>query len=322
MVHPPRHTRKTEAIRTSVRETFLHTKDLIYPLFIEEGNGIKTEIASMPGIFRFSIDQLAPELDEIVDLGITTVILFGIPQKKDAEGSESWQEDGIIPQAIRYIKENYDELKVISDVCFCEYTDHGHCGVLKDDDVDNELTLINLRKQVLTHAKAGVDMVAPSGMMDYAVKALREELDQNSFQDIPIMGYSVKYASAYYGPFRDAADCAPSCGDRRTYQMDPANRKEALKEAKLDIEEGAAIIMVKPALAYLDIIRDLKNTFNVPIAAYNVSGEYAMIKAAHEKGWIDGNAVMLESILAIKRAGADFIITYFAKEIALQLKKN
>jgi porphobilinogen synthase len=273
----------------------------------------------MPGIFRYSLDRIHEELDEVVALGIKSVILFGIPLNKDDEGSESWNDEGIIQKAIRYIKTNYPTLLVIADVCFCEYTDHGHCGVLCDSDVDNDLTLVNLRKQVLAQAKAGVDMVAPSGMMDFAIREIRDELDNNGFQDVLIMGYSVKYCSSYYGPFRDAADSAPSFGDRRTYQMDPANRNEALKEAQADIDEGAEILMVKPALSYLDIIRDLKNNFNLPIAAYNVSGEYAMVKAAGEKGWIDEQKVMMETLLSIKRAGADIIITYHAKEAAKQL---
>ncbi len=311
-----RDNRKTEEIRTKVRETTLTVSDFIYPLFIEEGSNIKKEIVSMPGIFRYSLDQIDTELQETVDLGITSVILFGIPLHKDEEGSESWNPDGIIQKAITYIKKNYPTLQVIADVCFCEYTSHGHCGVLCDHDVDNDLTLINLRKQVLAQAKAGVDMVAPSGMMDFAVREIRDELDKNGFKHIPIMGYSVKYASAYYGPFRDAADSTPSFGDRRTYQMDSANRNEAIKEAQADVDEGAAILMVKPALSYLDIIRDLKNNFDLPIAAYNVSGEYAMIKAAGKNGWIDEQRVMMETLLSIKRAGADIIITYFAKEAA------
>ncbi|MDG1477506.1 MAG: porphobilinogen synthase [Vicingaceae bacterium] len=316
-----RDNRKTEEIRNSVRETELQVSNFIYPLFIEEANNIKKEIVSMPGIFRYSLDRIHEELDEVVALGIKSVILFGIPINKDAEGSESWNDDGIIQKAIRYIKTNYPTLLVIADVCFCEYTDHGHCGVLCDHDVDNDLTLVNLRKQVLAQARAGVNMVAPSGMMDFAVREIRDELDKNGFQDIIIMGYSVKYCSSYYGPFRDAADSAPSFGDRRTYQMDPANRNEALKEAQADIDEGAEILMVKPALSYLDIIRDLKNNFDLPIAAYNVSGEYSMIKAAGNNGWIDDQKVMMETLLSIKRAGADIIITYHAKEAAKILNK-
>jgi len=316
-----RNNRKTEEIRAKVRETHLHVSDFIYPLFIEEGTNIKKEIVSMPGIFRYSLDQINDELKEVVDLGIKSVLLFGIPLLKDAEGSESWNDEGIIQQAIRYIKKEYPQLQVIADVCFCEYTNHGHCGVLCGQDVDNDLTLINTRKQVLAQAKAGVDMVAPSGMMDFVVREIRDELDKNGFQHIPIMGYSVKYASAYYGPFRDAADSTPSFGDRRTYQMDAANRNEAIKEAQADVDEGADILMVKPALSYLDIIRDLKNNFDLPIAAYNVSGEYAMIKAAGKNGWIDEQKVMMETLLSIKRAGADIIITYFAKEAAKVLNR-
>lgn len=311
-----RDNRKTKEIRAKVRETKLQVSNFIYPLFIEEGDNIKKEIVSMPGIFRYSLDRINEELDEVVRLGIKSVILFGIPLNKDSEGSESWNDDGIIQKAIRYIKSNYPTLLVIADVCFCEYTDHGHCGVLCNHDVDNDLTLVNLRKQVLAQAKAGVDMVAPSGMMDFAVKEIRDELDKNGFEKILIMGYSVKYCSSYYGPFRDAADSAPSFGDRRTYQMDPANRNEAIKEAQADVNEGAEILMVKPALSYLDIIRDLKNNFDLPIAAYNVSGEYSMIKAAGKNGWIDEQKVMMETLLSIKRAGADIIITYFAKEAA------
>ncbi len=317
-----RENRKTAEIRDAVRETHLKVSDFIYPLFIEEGTNIKKEIVSMPGIFRYSIDRIDAELQEVVDLGIKSVILFGIPLHKDAEGSESWNDEGVIQVAIRHIKKNFPTLQVISDVCFCEYTSHGHCGVLCGQDVDNTLTLINTRKQVLAQAKAGVDMVAPSGMMDFVVREIRDELDKNGFQQIPVMGYSVKYSSAYYGPFRDAADSAPSFGDRRTYQMDSANRLEAIKEAQADVDEGAAILMVKPALAYLDVIREVKNKFNLPLAAYNVSGEYAMIKAAGRNGWIDETKVMMETLLSIKRAGADIIITYFAKDAAKQLKMN
>jgi len=314
--------RKTEEIRSSVRETKLEVSNFIYPLFIEEADDIKKEIVSMPGIFRYSLNRINEELDEVVSLGIKSVILFGIPLHKDAEGSESWNDEGIIQKAIRHIKSNYPTLQVIADVCFCEYTDHGHCGVLCDNDVDNDLTLVNLRKQVLAQAKAGVDMVAPSGMMDFAVREIRAELDENGFKHIPVMGYSVKYSSAYYGPFRDAADSAPSFGDRRTYQMDPSNRNEAIKEAQADLDEGAEILMVKPALSYLDVIRDLKNNFDLPIAAYNVSGEYSMIKAAGANGWIDEKKVMMETLLSIKRAGADIIITYFAKEAAKILRNE
>lgn len=311
-----RRLRASEGIRRLVKETKLSIDDLIYPLFIEEGTNIEAEIDSMPGIKRYSLDTISKELEEVTALNIPAVLLFGIPTSKDAEGSETWNDEGVVQQAVRFIKKNYPKLYVITDVCFCEYTHHGHCGVIHNNDVDNDATLINLAKQTLSHAKAGADMVAPSGMMDGAIAAMREALDHNGYYSLPIMGYSVKYASAFYGPFRDAVDSAPSFGDRRTYQMDPSNRDEALREANFDDLEGADILMVKPALSYLDIIRDLKNNFDRPIACYNVSGEYAMIKAAAEKNWIDEEKVMMESLLSMKRAGADIIITYFAKEVA------
>ncbi len=317
-----RRLRKTENIRRLVRENRLTVDDLIYPLFIEEGTNIETEIVSMPGIKRFSLDRISKELDEVVSLDIPAVLLFGIPSKKDEIGSETWNDNGIMQNAIRFIKKNYPSLYVITDVCFCEYTSHGHCGVIHDNDVDNDATLPNIAKQVISHAKAGADMVAPSGMMDGMIATIREALDNTGFYDLPIMSYAVKYASAYYGPFRDAADSAPTFGDRRTYQMDSSNRDEALREATYDDQEGADILMVKPALAYLDIIRDVKNNFDRPVACYNVSGEYAMIKAAAEKGWIDGDRVMMESLLSMKRAGADIIITYFAKDVAKLLLKR
>ncbi|WP_417785328.1 porphobilinogen synthase [Tenacibaculum sp.] len=316
-----RRLRKTEKIRRLVRENKLSVDDFIYPLFIEEGTGIETEIPSMPGINRYSLDTISKELDEVVALKIPAVLLFGIPSKKDDEGTETWNDNGIMQQAIRFIKKNYPSLYVITDVCFCEYTSHGHCGVIHDNDVDNDATLVNLAKQTVSHAKAGADMVAPSGMMDGAIAMMRESLDNTGFANLPIMGYSVKYASGFYGPFREAVDSAPSFGDRRTYQMDPSNRDEGLREATFDDEEGADILMVKPALSYLDIIRDLKNNFDRPIACYNVSGEYSMVKAAAEKGWIDGEKVMMESLLSMKRAGADIIITYFAKEAAKVLMR-
>jgi porphobilinogen synthase len=321
MMNRTRRLRKSENIRRLVRENKLSVDDLIYPLFIEEGENIETEIASMPGIKRFSLDKISSELDEVVSLKIPAILLFGIPSHKDDEGTETWNDNGIMQQAIRFIKKNYPSLYVITDVCFCEYTSHGHCGVIHDNDVDNDATLINIAKQTISHAKAGADMVAPSGMMDGTIAMMRESLDNTGFVNLPIMGYSVKYISAFYGPFREAVDSAPSFGDRRTYQMDPANRDEAMREAAFDDQEGADILMVKPALSYLDIIRDLKNNFDRPIACYNVSGEYAMIKAAAEKGWIDGEKVMMESLLSMKRAGADIIITYFAKEVAKVLNK-
>jgi len=311
-----RRLRSNPAIRNMVRETILSPNDFIYPMFIEEGEGIKKEIKSMPGIFRYSLDQIDKELEELIALGIQSIILFGIPINKDAIGSESWNDNAIVQQAIKYIKKSYPQLFVIADVCFCEYTDHGHCGVIVDKDVNNDETLANLEKQSISMAKAGADMIAPSGMMDGMVGTIRDALDINGFSQIPIMSYAVKYASAFYGPFRDAADSAPSFGDRRTYQMDPANRIEAIKEANIDVEEGADIIMVKPALAYLDIIRDLKEMHDLPIACYNVSGEYAMLKAAEQNGWIDGERVMMEELTSMKRAGADIILTYHAKEAA------
>jgi len=305
-----------------VRENRLTVDNFIYPLFIEEGENICTEIASMPGVFRYSLDKLQNELVEITSLNIPAVILFGIPSHKDEVGSETWNDNGIIQQTIHYIKKNFPDLYVITDVCFCEYTSHGHCGIIENGDVLNDATLVNLQKQVISHARAGADMVAPSGMMDGMIQAIRQALDQEGFYNLPIMSYAIKYASAFYGPFRDAADSAPSFGDRRTYQMDPSNRMEGMREAEIDEEEGADILMVKPALSYLDIIRDLKNQSNKPIACYNVSGEYAMIKAAAEKGWIDGDRVMMESLLSMKRAGADLIITYFAKDAAKLLNKK
>lgn len=318
----PRRLRSNEKIRGLVRETKLSTDDLIYPIFIEEADGIKKEIPSMPGIYRYSLDRINEELQELADLNIRSVMLFGIPKHKDEIGSESWNDEGIVQRAIRQIKKDFPQLYLIADVCFCEYTSHGHCGVMHGEELLNDETLTNLEKQSLSLAKAGVDMLAPSGMIDGAVSTMRAALDSNGFSNLPIMGYSVKYSSAFYGPFRDAADSAPSFGDRKTYQMDPANRREAIREAHLDIQEGADIIMVKPALAYLDIIRDLKEKYHVPISAYNVSGEYAMNKAAAEKGWIDGEEVMMESLLSMKRAGADIILTYHAKEAARLLSMS
>ncbi len=317
-----RRLRKNEAIRRLVRETQVTVDDFVYPLFIQEGNDIEQAIESMPGIKRFSLDRISKELDEVQALNIPAVLLFGIPAEKDAVGTATWDDQGIIQKAIRYIKKNYPALYVITDVCFCEYTSHGHCGVLDGHEVDNDATLENIGKQAVSHAKAGADMLAPSGMMDGTIATMRACLDDEGFENLPIMGYSVKYASAFYGPFRDAADSAPSFGDRKTYQMDPSNRSEALREAAIDDLEGVDILMVKPALAYLDILRDLKNNFDQPLACYQVSGEYAMIKAAAEKGWVDGEKLMLESLLAMKRAGASIIITYFAKEAAKILAKT
>lgn len=324
MVFPeyrPRRLRSTNAFRSLIRETHLSPDQFIYPLFVKPGKNIREEIPSMPGVFRISVDQLAQEAKECLELGINSVILFGLPEKKDAMGSGAHAKDGIIQRAIRELKNKAPELMVVTDVCLCEYTDHGHCGCIINESVDNDATLEILAKTALSHAQAGADMVAPSDMMDGRVAEIRGMLDENNFDSIPIMSYAVKYASAFYGPFRDAADCTPQFGDRRSYQMDPANSREALREATLDVDEGADILMVKPAVAYLDIISKLRDEFDLPVAAYHVSGEYAMIKAAAEKGWIDGDRVMAETLLSIKRAGADIIITYFAKEMAKILRK-
>ena len=311
-----RRLRQNENLRRMVRETHLRVDDLIYPMFSAFGENIKKEISSMPGIYQQSIENIVIEAKEVHALGIPAVILFGIPECKDAVGQDAYSETGIIQETIRAIKQAVPEMTVISDVCMCEYTDHGHCGIIKDGDVDNDETLRLLAAEALSHARAGADIVAPSDMMDGRVAAIREILDANDFSHIPIMSYAVKYSSAYYGPFRDAADSTPQFGDRRSYQMDPANRIEAFREAALDVQECADFLMVKPALAYLDILRDLKDRFELPLVAYNVSGEYSMVKAAAAKGWIDGDRVMMETLLGMKRAGADLIITYHAKEAA------
>jgi porphobilinogen synthase len=313
--------RQNETFRSLIRETRLSADQMVYPIFVMPGKKVRQEIPSMPGVFRLSVDQLAAEAADCLALGIRSVLLFGLPEKKDAMGSGAHIKDGIIQKAIRELKNKAPELLVITDVCLCEYTDHGHCGCLINETVDNDATLEILAKTALSHAQAGADMVAPSDMMDGRVAEIRAALDENNFESIPIMSYSVKYASSFYGPFRDAADCAPKFGDRRSYQMDPANSREALREATLDVDEGADILIVKPAVAYLDIVARLRDEFDLPIAAYHVSGEYAMIKAAAEKGWIDGEKVMAETLLSIKRAGADIIITYFAKEMAKLLRK-
>lgn len=322
MIIRPRRLRRSPAIRQMVRETTLSVKDFIYPLFVRHGQDIKDPIASMPGQYQFSVDRIVEEGEEIWSLGIPSIILFGLPDKKDAVGSRSYAEDGVVQQAISAIKEKLPDMVVMTDVCLCEYTDHGHCGVIKEGQVDNDATLELLARQAVSHAKAGVDFVAPSDMMDGRVAAIREELDANGFQEIGILSYAVKYASAFYGPFREAAESAPQFGDRSGYQMDSANAIEAIKEAVLDMEEGADMIMVKPALPYLDIVRRVREECLLPLAAYNVSGEYAMIKAADEKGWIDGTRVMMEVLLSIKRAGADLILTYFAKEAAKLLSSE
>ncbi|AAC07837.1 porphobilinogen synthase [Aquifex aeolicus] len=312
----PRRLRRNENIRRLVRETHLTLDDLIYPIFVRWGENVVEEVPSMPGVYRYSVDKVVDAVKEVRDLGIPAIILFGIPEHKDEVGSDTWSEEGIIQRALRKIKKEVPDIYVITDVCFCEYTTHGHCGVLHDHDVENDLTLENLKKQVVSHAENGADMVAPSGMMDGMVKVIREALDEAGFKHIPIMAYSAKFASAYYGPFREAAESAPAFGDRRTYQMDPANSREALKEVLMDVEEGADVVMVKPALAYLDIIAKVKENVLVPVCAYNVSGEYSLIKAAGKLGWIDEKKVMWETLLSIKRAGADMIITYFAKDAA------
>ncbi len=320
MLIRPRRLRRIPAIREMVRETSLAPNDFISPLFVSCGKGMREPIGSMPGQFRLSAESAAQEAKELWDLGVPAVILFGLPDTKDAIGSRSWAKDGVVQTAVREIKEKVPGMVVITDVCLCEYTDHGHCGVLKGTEVDNDATLELLAKQAVSHAEAGSDMVAPSDMMDGRVMAIRKALDKEGFQQTAIMAYSAKYASGFYGPFRDAADSAPQFGDRAGYQMDPANAREALREIRLDIDEGADIVMVKPALAYLDIIRSVRQETLVPLAAYNVSGEYAMVKAAEQLGWIDGKRVMLEILVSIRRAGADLILTYFAKEAAKALQ--
>jgi porphobilinogen synthase len=299
-----------------VRETHLRIDDLIMPFFVCTGKKVKNPIPSMPGNYQLSPDTLLEEIKKTYDTGVRAVLLFGIPDSKDSIGSSGYKKDGIIQQAVGVIKKKMEDVFVITDVCNCEYTDHGHCGVIKDGDVDNDATLELLVKQALSHAEAGCDMVAPSDMMDGRVKAIRDALDKNGFSNIPIMSYAVKYSSAFYGPFRDAAESVPKFGDRKSYQMDPANSDEAIREAELDINEGADIIMVKPALSFLDIIRRIKDKFCIPIAAYNVSGEFAMVKAASEKGWLDEEKIIMEILTSIKRAGADIIISYHSNEIA------
>ncbi len=317
-----RRIRGKEVFRRMVRETTLSANDLIYPMFSAFGKGIKKEISSMPGIYQQSIEHIVEEAQEVYELGVPAVILFGIPETKDAVGSDAYAEHGIIQETIRALKKQVPGLAVITDVCMCEYTDHGHCGIIKDGDVDNDETLELLAQEALSHAEAGADMVAPSDMMDGRVMAIRETLDNHGYKHIPIMSYSAKYASGYYGPFREAAESTPQFGDRRSYQMDPGNRLEAIRETRMDVEEGADIIMVKPGLPYLDIVRDLREEFDLPLAVYNVSGEYSMIKAAGRAGWIDEERVIMETLLSFKRAGADLILTYHAKEAARVLKRG
>ncbi|WAA10233.1 porphobilinogen synthase [Fervidibacillus albus] len=316
-----RRLRKNAFMRDLVRETHLHTDDLIYPLFIVEGENVRNPVASMPGIEQISIDYVIPEVQELIDLGIKGVLLFGVPNEKDSVGSGAYDEMGVVQKAIKTIKSEVPEMLVIADTCLCEYTNHGHCGIVVDGDVANDSSLELHVKTAVSQAKAGADIIAPSNMMDGFVASIRKGLDENGFSNVPIMSYAVKYASSFYGPFRDAADSAPQFGDRKTYQMDPANRLEALREAETDVEEGADFLIVKPGMPYMDIIRDVKNAFHVPIVAYNVSGEYSMVKAAALNGWIDERKVVMEMLTGLKRAGADILITYFAKDVAKWLKE-
>lgn len=322
MLKRGRRLRTSSSIRDMVRETILHSKDFIYPVFVVEGENIKNEITSMPGNYHYSVDRLNEVVKSVEEANISGILLFGIPEHKDACGSESYNDNGIVQQAVRKIKELNNDLLVITDVCMCEYTSHGHCGIIHGNDVDNDETLGYLNKIAVSHAKAGADMVAPSDMMDGRIGSMRKALDENGFANVSIMSYSAKYCSAFYGPFREAADSAPQFGDRKTYQMDPANRMEALRETKMDIEEGCDIIMVKPALSYLDVIRECRDNFDMPLAAYNVSGEYSMVKAAAKAGMIDEERVMMEILTSIKRAGADIIITYHALEAAKILNRK
>ena len=318
----PRRLRRTETLRRMVRETRLSVEQLILPLFVVPGAGVVKPVGSMPGVAQMSVDRTVEECRAVRDLGIPAVILFGIPEKKDATGSHAYRDDGVVPRAVRAIKEALPDLTVITDVCLCEYTDHGHCGVVAGTEVDNDATIDLLAKEALTHARAGADMVAPSDMMDGRVTAIREALDEEGFEQVPIMSYAAKFASGFYGPFREAAESAPQFGDRRGYQMDPPNANEALREVEMDINEGADIVMVKPALAYLDLIFRVKESFGYPVAAYQVSGEYAMIKAAAQQGWLEEERIMMETLLAIRRAGADLILTYFAKDAARVLARS
>ncbi len=319
-IYRPRRFRRTENLRRMVRETRLSIDQLIYPLFVMPGVGVKNVVQSMPGVFQLSVDRLIEEVRSVVELNIPGVILFGLPEKKDEFGSEAYAENGPVQQAIREIKHTWPDLGVITDVCLCEYTSHGHCGILKKDEVENDATLDILAKVALSHARAGADVIAPSDMMDGRVAAIRSALDEDGFENVAILAYSAKYCSGFYGPFREAADSTPQFGDRRAYQMDVCNTEEAIREVALDIEEGADMVMVKPAMSYLDIIRRVKDEFDRPVAAYNVSGEYSMVKAAAANGWIDGDRVMMEILTSIIRAGADLILTYFAKDAARLLR--
>lgn len=317
-----RRLRSSTTMRAMVRENHIRTEDLIYPLFIMEGENIKREVPSMPGIYQLSLDLISGEIQELEKLGISSVILFGVPKEKDEVGTGAYHEEGIVQQATRKIKKEFPNLLVIADTCLCEYTSHGHCGVIKNHDVDNDESLSLLAETAVSQAKAGADIIAPSNMMDGFVTVIRKALDEAGFTHIPIMSYAVKYASAFYGPFRDAADSTPEFGDRKTYQMDPANRREAFREAASDMAEGADFLIIKPALSYLDIIREIREQHPVPIVAYNVSGEYSMVKAAALNGWIDEKALVLEKLVSMKRAGADLIITYHAKDVATWLKES
>ncbi|EAD4266224.1 porphobilinogen synthase [Listeria monocytogenes] len=316
-----RRLRKTKTMRDLVRETVLHTDDLIYPIFVKDGKEPKTEVVSMPGVFQFPLHELEEEMRTVENLGIKAVILFGIPAEKDAVGTQAYHDHGIIQEATRFIKKSFPEILVVADTCLCEFTDHGHCGVIENGEILNDESLDLLKQTAVSQAKAGADIIAPSNMMDGFVQVIREGLDEAGFYDIPIMSYAVKYASAFYGPFRDAAGSAPQFGDRKSYQMDPANREEALREAISDEQEGADFLIVKPSLSYLDIMRDVKNNTNLPVVAYNVSGEYAMVKAAAQNGWIDEEKIVLEMLTSMKRAGATLIITYFAKDVSKYLNK-
>ena len=319
-IHRPRRLRKTELLRNLVRETRLSASSLVYPMFTCPGTSVRQEVSSMPGVFQQSADRIIEDCREVEGLGIPGVILFGLPETKDPRGGSSLPQSGIVQRAIEAIRKAKLNLVVITDVCLCEYTDHGHCGVIENGEVQNDATLAILAEQALSHARAGADIVAPSDMMDGRVAAIRKKLDENSFQDLPILSYAAKYCSGFYGPFREAADSAPQFGDRRSYQMDPANAREALKEVQLDVGEGADMILVKPALPYLDIVRRVKDDFRLPVGAYNVSGEYSMVKAAVKNGWLDEKRVVLEILTGIQRAGADIILTYHAKDAARWLK--
>ncbi len=317
-----RRLRQTENMRALVRETHLRKEDLIYPLFVVEGENIRRLVPSMPDVYHISMDNLQAEMDEIVSLGIKSIILFGVPAEKDEMGSQAYHDHGIVQQATRFVKERYPEVVVVADTCLCQYTSHGHCGIVEGGKILNDPTLDLLAKTAVSQAEAGADIIAPSNMMDGFVAAIRHGLDEAGFTDVPIMSYAVKYSSSFYGPFRDAAHSTPQFGDRRTYQMDPANRLEALREAQSDMEEGADFLIVKPALSYLDIMRDVKDRFNAPVVAYNVSGEYSMVKAAAQNGWIDEKGIVMEKLVSMKRAGADLIVTYHAKDAARWLSES